>query len=139
MASILYKKNFPINTVIVNRHHRLWTVSLLLENCEQVQYLSMRAAKPCATSCGPASTQRITTESVCIRLSVLLKIYSVNSPLCVRLCFLQRFWLELTGREYSWFATTWQGGYVGDQNNIFFSRVIYVKMSFSSQNREIEY
>ena len=97
----------------------------------------MRAVKPCATSCGPANTQRITTESVCTRFSVPFKMYSVNSPLCVRLCFLQRFWLELTGREYSWFATTWQGGHVGDQYNRFFTRIIYVKMVFSSQRREM--
>ena len=35
-------------------------------------------------------------------------------------------------RRYSWFATTWQGGYVGGQFNRIFSGRIYMKIEFSS-------
>ena len=38
---------------------------------------------------------------------------------------------------YSWLATTWQGGHVGGQYNIIFSRRIYSKIGFSSQRREM--
>ena len=35
-------------------------------------------------------------------------------------------------------ATTWQGGHVGGQNNIiFFQRIIYMKLGLSSQRREM--
>ena len=35
-------------------------------------------------------------------------------------------------------ATTWQGGHVGGQNNrIFFQRIIYMKIGLSSQRREM--
>ena len=40
-------------------------------------------------------------------------------------------------RRYSWFATTWQGGYVGGQFNRIFSGRIYMKIEFSSQRREM--
>ena len=129
-------KTSTYNTVIVNRHHRLWTVSLLLEN--------LRACAICKYASGEAMRNELWSSKhtknynrICVYISVPFKMYSVNSPLCVRLCFLQRFWLELTGREYSWFATTWQGGHVGDQYNRFFTRIIYVKMVFSSQRREM--
>ena len=39
-------------------------------------------------------------------------------------------------REYSWFATTWQGGNIGRRNNRIFSQRIYIKIEFSSQRRE---
>ena len=37
---------------------------------------------------------------------------------------------------YSWFASTWQGGHVGGQNNTFFVHIIYMKMEFISQRSE---
>ena len=37
----------------------------------------------------------------------------------------------------SWFATLWQGGHVGGQYNRTFSRIIYMKIKFSSQRREM--
>ena len=37
----------------------------------------------------------------------------------------------------SWFATTRQGGHVGGQYNIIFSRRIYIEIEFSSQRRKM--
>ena len=39
--------------------------------------------------------------------------------------------------NYSWFATTWQGGHIGGQYNRIFSWRICMKMAFSSQRREM--
>ena len=39
--------------------------------------------------------------------------------------------------NYSWFATTWQGGHVGGENKRIFPRRIYMKIEFSSQRREM--
>ena len=40
-------------------------------------------------------------------------------------------------QHLSWFATTWQGGHVGGQNNIIFSRRINLKIEFSFLRREM--
>ena len=38
-----------------------------------------------------------------------------------------------TSLPYSWFATTWQSGHVGSQNNRIKYRLIYMKIELSSQ------
>ena len=43
--------------------------------------------------------------------------------------------LKMEQEQYSWFATTWQGGHVGVQYNIFFSGRIYMKIEFTSQRK----
>ena len=40
-------------------------------------------------------------------------------------------------KNYSWFATTWQGGHVGGQNKRIFPRRIYMKIELSSQRRKM--
>ena len=40
--------------------------------------------------------------------------------------------LKGEGDQNSWFATTWQGGHVGGQNERIFPRRIYMKIEFSS-------
>ena len=43
--------------------------------------------------------------------------------------------MQLKSGSYSWFASTWQGGHVGGQNNRIFSRRIYLKMELCFQRR----
>ena len=49
--------------------------------------------------------------------------------------FIERGLLRLP--QHSWFTTTWQGGHIGGQYNIIFSRRIFMKPEISSQRREM--